>query len=148
MRRGPHPAPTGASAKRSSLCGASKVAKVGSGRGSNLLKSDRRRRLAKRSSPPQKGLRSAGGPKLLKWGLSERGSNLLKSDHPLRSTTPGCHEYTQAHMSQDVESRDSRLNRPLRLHFFGTRDDLPFFVKSFSSFCPGIQGQYSRRLKG
>ena len=28
-RRGPHPAPTGASAKRSSLCGASKVAKVG-----------------------------------------------------------------------------------------------------------------------
>ena len=27
----------------------------------------------------QKGLRSAGGPKLLKWGLPGRGSNLLKS---------------------------------------------------------------------
>ena len=36
----------------------------------------------------QKGLRSAGGPKLLKWGLSGRGSNLLKSGRPLTSTTP------------------------------------------------------------
>ena len=52
VRRGPHPAPTGASTKRSSLCGASKVAKVGSGRGSNLLKSDRRGGVS------QKGLRS------------------------------------------------------------------------------------------
>ena len=59
-----HSAPTGASAKRSSLCGTSKVAKVGSGRGSNLLKSDpdRRRRLTKRVSlhkkvfaPPPRG---------------------------------------------------------------------------------------------
>ena len=40
VRRGPHPAPTGASAKRSSIHAASKVAKVG----------------------------AAGGPKLLKWG--------------------------------------------------------------------------------
>ena len=40
VRRGPYPAPTGASAKRSSIHAASKVAKVG----------------------------AAGGPKLLKWG--------------------------------------------------------------------------------
>jgi hypothetical protein len=40
VRRDPHPAPTGASAKRSSIHAASKVAKVG----------------------------AAGGPKLLKWG--------------------------------------------------------------------------------
>jgi hypothetical protein len=40
VRRGLHPAPTGASAKRSSIHAASKVAKVG----------------------------AAGGPKLLKWG--------------------------------------------------------------------------------
>ena len=40
VRRGPHPAPTGASAKRSSIHAASKFAKVG----------------------------AAGGPKLLKWG--------------------------------------------------------------------------------
>ena len=40
VRRGPQPAPTGASAKRSSIHAASKVAKVG----------------------------AAGGPKLLKWG--------------------------------------------------------------------------------
>jgi hypothetical protein len=58
VRRGPHahPAPTGASAKRSSIHAASKVAKVG----------------------------AAGGPKLLKWGRlrarQEAGSNLLKSD--------------------------------------------------------------------
>ena len=39
-RRGPQPAPTGASAKRSSIHAASKVAKVG----------------------------ATGGPKLLKWG--------------------------------------------------------------------------------
>ena len=62
VRRGPHPAPTGASAKRSSIHAASKVAKVG----------------------------AAGGPKLLKWGLSGRGSNLLKSDRPLTSSSPGC----------------------------------------------------------
>ena len=36
----------------------------------------------------KKGLRSAGGPKLLNWGLSGQGSNLLKSDRPLTSTTP------------------------------------------------------------
>jgi hypothetical protein len=40
VRRAPHPAPTGASAKRSSIHAASKVANVG----------------------------AAGGPKLLKWG--------------------------------------------------------------------------------
>jgi hypothetical protein len=40
VRRGPQPAPKGASAKRSSIHAASKVAKVG----------------------------AAGGPKLLKWG--------------------------------------------------------------------------------
>jgi hypothetical protein len=40
VRRGLHPAPTGASAKRASIHAASKVAKVG----------------------------AAGGPKLLKWG--------------------------------------------------------------------------------
>jgi len=64
VRRGPQPAPKGASAKRSSIHAASKVAKVGrrgrtkvakvgpspSEAGSNLLKSDRRRRLTKRSS--------------------------------------------------------------------------------------------------
>jgi hypothetical protein len=61
VRRAPHPAPTGASAKRSSIHAASKVANVG----------------------------AAGGPKLLKWGLSGRGSNLLKSDRPLPSRTPG-----------------------------------------------------------
>ena len=38
----------------------------------------------------------------------------------LRHSVPAM---TQAHMSQDVESRDSRLNRPLRLQFFGARDD-------------------------
>jgi hypothetical protein len=58
VRRGPHPAPTGASAKRSSIHAASKVAKVG----------------------------AAGGPKLLKWGRGEAGSNLLKSDRRRRLT--------------------------------------------------------------
>jgi hypothetical protein len=38
VRRGPHPAPTGASAKRSSIHAASKVAKVGAGGGPKLLK--------------------------------------------------------------------------------------------------------------
>jgi hypothetical protein len=70
VRRGPHPAPTGASANRSSIHAASKVAKVG----------------------------AAGGPKLLKWGrLRARGSNLLKSDRPLTSTVlpPGdCGTFT------------------------------------------------------
>ena len=33
--------------------------------------------------PPPPGLRSAGGPKLLKWGLPGRGSNVLKSRRPL-----------------------------------------------------------------
>ena len=37
----------------------------------------------------QKGLSSAGGPKLLKWGLSGQGSNLLKSGRPLTPRTPG-----------------------------------------------------------
>ena len=37
---------------------------------------------------PPPGLRSAGGPKLLKWGLPGRGSNLLKFGRPLTSTTP------------------------------------------------------------
>ena len=37
----------------------------------------------------QKGLRSVGGPKLLKSGLPGRGSNLLKSGRPLTSRTPG-----------------------------------------------------------
>ena len=32
----------------------------------------------KTSPPPPQGLRSVGGPKLLKWGLSGRGSNLLQ----------------------------------------------------------------------
>ena len=89
MRGGPQPAPTGASAKRSSLCGASKFAKVGSGRGSNLLNSptaggvsQKELRSTKRSSL------SAGGPKLLKWDLPGRGSNLLKSGRPLTSTAP------------------------------------------------------------
>jgi hypothetical protein len=36
----------------------------------------------------KKGLRSAGGLKLLKRGLSGRGSNLLKSDRPLTSKDP------------------------------------------------------------
>ena len=38
-----------------------------------------------------KGLRSTGGPDLLKWGLpggAGEGSNLLKSRRPLMSTTP------------------------------------------------------------
>ena len=62
VRRGPHPAPTGASAKRSSIHAASKVAKVG----------------------------AAGGPKLLKWGLpGGEGSNLLKCGRPLRLLPPG-----------------------------------------------------------
>ena len=68
VRRGPHPAPTGASAKRSSLCGASKVAKVGSGRGSNLLKSPRRRRLTKRSSFSTKRSSPRGRTKVAKVG--------------------------------------------------------------------------------
>ena len=38
--------------------------------GSNLLKSDRRRHLTKRSSLHKKKSSSAGGPKLLKWGAS------------------------------------------------------------------------------
>ena len=60
VRRGLHTAPTGASAKRSSIHAASKVAKVG----------------------------AAGGPKLLKWGRlrARRGSNLLKSDRRRRLT--------------------------------------------------------------
>ena len=49
VRRGPQPAPTGASAKRSSIHAASKVAKVG----------------------------AAGGPKLLKWGLSAPGEGQI-----------------------------------------------------------------------
>ena len=43
----------------------------------------------RRPPPPRQAFRSVGGPKLLKWGLSERGSNLLKSDRPFTSTTPG-----------------------------------------------------------
>ena len=67
MRHGPHPAPTGASAKRSSLCGASKVAKVGSiwARVKCILVSAKVRPQAaashKKVFAPQKGLRSAGG---------------------------------------------------------------------------------------
>ena len=42
---------------------------------------------ATKTPPP---IRSVGGPKLLKWGLSGRGSNLLNwSDRPLTSSTPG-----------------------------------------------------------
>ena len=79
-----------------------KVAKVGpspaSGRGtqagSNLLKSDRRRRLTKRSSLHKKRSSLRGRTKVaIKRGLSGRGSNLLnqKSDRPLTtSSTPGC----------------------------------------------------------
>jgi hypothetical protein len=106
VRRGLHPAPTGASAIRSSIHAASKVAKVGAAGGPKLLKWGRLRarqgqicysptaggisRKGLRST--KKGLRSAGGPKLLKWGLSGRGSNLLKSDRPLTSILPpgGC----------------------------------------------------------
>ena len=50
-----------------------------------------------RRAPPQKGLRStkglrsAGGPKLLEVGRPRaRGQNLLKSDRPLTSRTPRC----------------------------------------------------------
>jgi hypothetical protein len=102
-RRSLHPAPTGASAKRSSIHAASKVAKVGAAGGPKLLKWGRFRGRGRVKSAkvrpqaashkkvfaPQKGLRSAGGPKLLKRGLSGRGSNLLKSDRPLTSRTPG-----------------------------------------------------------
>ena len=42
----------------------------------------------------QKGLSSAGGPKLLKWGLSGQGSNLLKSGRPLTPRTPGSRVHT------------------------------------------------------
>ena len=54
--------------ERSSLCGASKVAKVGSGRGSNLLKYDRRRRLTKRSSLSTKRSPPRGRTKVAKVG--------------------------------------------------------------------------------
>ena len=86
VRRGPHPARDAKSKKkeRSSLCGTSKVAKVGSGRGSNLLKSDRRRHLTKRSSLSTKWSSLRGRTKVAKVGPSpgerEAGSNLLKSD--------------------------------------------------------------------
>jgi hypothetical protein len=43
VRRGPHPAPTGASAKRSSIHAPSKVAKVGAAGGPKLLKCGRLR---------------------------------------------------------------------------------------------------------
>jgi hypothetical protein len=84
VRRGLHPAPTGASAKRSSIHAASKVAKVGAaggpkllkwgrlrsrqGAGSNLLKSDRRRRLTKRSSLHKKRSSLRGRTKVAKVG--------------------------------------------------------------------------------
>ena len=58
----------------------------------NLLKSVACSRLAstllkyvgsaQRRPPPPPGLRSVGGPKLLKWGLSGRGSNLLSPGTP------------------------------------------------------------------
>jgi hypothetical protein len=94
VRRGLHPAPTGASAKRSSIHAASKVAKVGARRtkvakvgpspgeaGSNLLKSDRGRHLTKRSSLHKKRSSLRGRTKVAKVrGLSGRErSNLLKS---------------------------------------------------------------------
>ena len=63
VRRDLHPAPTGASAKRSSIHAASKVAKVG----------------------------AAGGPKLLKWGrLRARVKSAKVRPTPfVYSTTPG-----------------------------------------------------------
>ena len=47
---------------------------------STLLKSTS---VLRNEDLPPPGVRSVGGPKLLKWGLSGRGSNLLKSDRPL-----------------------------------------------------------------
>jgi len=65
------------------LCGTSKVAKVGSRARVKSAKVQPQAASHKKVFARQKGLRSAGGPKLLKWGLSGRGSNLLKSDRPL-----------------------------------------------------------------
>ena len=61
-----------------------KPAKVGHLQSLGVNSAKVRRFCATKTPPP--GLRSVGGPKLLKWGLSRRGSNLLKSDQPLTST--------------------------------------------------------------
>ena len=88
MRRGPHPAPTGASAKRSSLCGASKVAEVGSGRGSNLLKSGH---PLTSTTPPRRGERvkseRPAAPGSTPWGLGLRAEI---TQHVLTYTTHIC----------------------------------------------------------
>jgi len=64
-----------------------KPAKVGRLQSLAVVNSAKVRRFCATKTPPPC-LRSVGGPKLLKWGLSGRGSNLLKSDRPLTSTTP------------------------------------------------------------
>ena len=105
VRRGPHPAPTGASAKRSSIHAASKVAKVGAAGGPKLLncgavsgpgrgrvKSAKVRPQAashkKVSAPQKKVFALRRRTKVAKVGPL-RASNLLKSDRPLTSRTPG-----------------------------------------------------------
>ena len=65
MRRGPHPAPTGASAKRSSLCGASKVAKA--------VKSAPRARVKSAKSP------TAGGVSQKLFASSTSGEKVFAS---------------------------------------------------------------------
>jgi len=119
VRRSPHPAPTGASAKRSSIHAASKVAKVGAAPagGPKLLKWGRLRarqgQICSKATAggvsqkglrsTKEGLRSAGGLKLLKWwGLSGRGSNLLKPDRPLGVYYP---RVGGAHSSQATGGR-------------------------------------------
>ena len=75
----------------------------------------------------QKGLRSAGGPKSLKWGLPGRGSNLLKikSRRPLTSSTPGCNNrhpcHRLLHASLHCHARSGGYGVPNRLQ--GPRDD-------------------------
>ena len=115
VRRGPHPAPTGASAKRSSIhAPRAKLLKSAPRADHNKLlkwgrlRATRRGRVRVKSAkvrpqvashkkvfaPQKKGLRSAGGPKLLKWDLSGRGSNLLKSDPPLSRLYAALHGFT------------------------------------------------------
>jgi hypothetical protein len=122
VRRGPQPAPTGASAKRS-LQSTPRVkllksaprggpnspkllkSKVGPSpgeAGSNLLKSDRRRRLTKRSSLHEKRSSLRGRTKVAKVGpLRARGSNLLKSPTDrLRLVPPGGSVHVPRHTAR------------------------------------------------
>ena len=86
VRRGPHPAPTGASAIRSSIHAASKVAKVGAAGGPKLLKWGRlRARQGQICYSPTAGGVSQKGLRSTKKRSSLRGRTKVAKVGPLRA---------------------------------------------------------------